>query len=117
MVVKLKAPESDACFDPKPEPDKGDEKVKKIIDTDPSSIVATTKLQREDPEDRKEEECLLHSKMWVKGYLLQFLIDRRSQKIVISEKVMKHLNLLTITHLQLYTIGWLKPGRDLSVCQ
>ena len=44
LVAKLKAPESDACSDPKPEPNKGDEKGKQIIDVDPSAIVATTKI-------------------------------------------------------------------------
>ena len=44
MVVKLKAPESDACSDPEPNPEKGYEKGQHIIDADPSAIVASTKL-------------------------------------------------------------------------
>ena len=40
----MKAPESDACPDPKSELDKGDEKGKKIIDADLGAIVSTTKL-------------------------------------------------------------------------
>ena len=67
LVVKLKAPKSDACFDPKPEPEKGDEKGNQIIDVDPNAIVSTTKLQREDLDDREEGERLFHSQMWVKG--------------------------------------------------
>ena len=61
MVAELKAPESDACSNPEPEPDKGDGKGKKNIDADPSAIVATTKLQREDLEDLEEGECIFHS--------------------------------------------------------
>ena len=117
MVVELKAPESYACSDPKPEADKGDEKGNKIIDTDPSAIFSTTKLKREDPEDREDGECIFHSQMWVKGSPLHFLIYSISQNIVISVEVVKRLDLLTITHLQLYTIGWLKPRRDLPVRQ
>ena len=44
LVVKLKAPESDAISDPELEPDKGNDKGKNIIDVDPSAIVATTKI-------------------------------------------------------------------------
>ena len=54
MVAELKAPESNAYPDPQLELDKGDDKGKHIIDADPISIVATTKLQREDPEDPEE---------------------------------------------------------------
>ena len=43
-MAELKAPESDACSDPELEPDKEDEKGKKIIDVDPSAIVSTAKL-------------------------------------------------------------------------
>ena len=74
LVAELKALESDACSDPEPELDKGDDKGKHIIDVDPSGFFATTKLQREDPEDPKEGERLFHSQMWVKGSQLQFLI-------------------------------------------
>jgi hypothetical protein len=53
--------------------------------------------------------------MWVKGSPLQFIVDRRSQKNLISVEVMKWLLLLTTTHPQPYTIGWLHQGRDLHV--
>ena len=62
--------ESDACSDSESEPDKGNDKGKKIIDAEPNSTIATTKIQKEEPEDPKEEECLFHSHMWVKGSLL-----------------------------------------------
>ena len=44
LVAKLKAPKSHARSDPEPEPDKGDEKGKQVIDVDPSAIFTTTKL-------------------------------------------------------------------------
>ena len=78
-MTELKAPESDACYDPEPEPKNGDEKWNQIIDADPSSIFAITKLQREDLEDPKEGERLFHSQMWVKGSPMQFLVDGGSQ--------------------------------------
>ena len=111
-MAELKLPESDAFFDPELEPDKGNDKGKQIIDADPSAIVATTKIQREDPE---EGECLFHSQMWVKGSPLQFLVDSGSQKNLIPVEFVKRLGLPTIAHPQPYTIGWLHPGRDLRI--
>ena len=64
LVVELKAPESDAYLNPESELDKGNDKGKKIVDMDPSSIVATTKIHREDPKDPEEGVCLFHSQMW-----------------------------------------------------
>jgi hypothetical protein len=43
---------------------------KQIIDAEPNATVATTKIQKEEPEDPEEAERLFHSKMWVKGSLL-----------------------------------------------
>ena len=60
LVAELKAPESDAFFDPELELDKANDKGKQIIDADPSAIVATTKIQGEDPKDPEEGECLFH---------------------------------------------------------
>ena len=79
-MAELKAPEADACSDPKPEPDKGDDKGEQIIDVDESAIFSTTKLQREDPEDPEEGECLFHSQMWVKGSPLQFLSIAKAKR-------------------------------------
>lgn len=67
LVAKLKASESDACSDSELEPDKGNDKEKKIIDAEPNTTVATTKIQKEEPEDPEEEERPFHSEMWVKG--------------------------------------------------
>ena len=57
----LNAPESDAFSDPESELDKGNDKGKKIVDENPSVIISTTKLQREDTKDLEEGECLFHS--------------------------------------------------------
>ena len=116
-MAELKAPELDEFSNLESEPDKGNDKGKQIIDVDPSAIVATTKLQREDPKDPEEGEHLFHSQMWVKGSPLQFLVDIGSQKNLISVEVLKRLVLPIIAHLQLYTIEWLHLGRDLCVRQ
>ena len=79
-MVELKAPESDAFSDPELELDKGNDKGKQIIDADPSAIVANTKLHREDTEDPEEGDFLFHSQMWVKGFPMKFLVDRRSEE-------------------------------------
>ena len=79
-MAELREPELDVFSNPKSEPDRGNDKGKKIIDADPSAIVATTKIQREDPYDPEEGECLFHSQMWVKGSPLQFLVNSGSQK-------------------------------------
>eukprot|EP00253_Pinus_taeda_P020035 PITA_20035 len=55
--------------------------------------------------------------MWVKGSLLQVIVDSRSQKNFILAKAVKWLGLLTTTHPQPYTIGWLHQGQDLHVSQ
>ena len=43
------------------EPDKGNDKWKPIIDAEPNTTIATMKIQKEEPEDPKEEERLFHS--------------------------------------------------------
>eukprot|EP00253_Pinus_taeda_P006356 PITA_06356 len=55
--------------------------------------------------------------MWVKGSLIQFIVDSGSQKNLISAEVVKRLGLPTTEHPQPYTIGWLHQGRDLRVSQ
>jgi hypothetical protein len=58
-VVEVKASESDAGSDSDLEPERG----RQIIDTKPSAIVATTKLQPGEPDEPEEGECLFHSQM------------------------------------------------------
>jgi len=61
LVAELKASESDACSDPEPKLDKGNGKWKKIIYVDPNATVATAKIQKNEPENPEEGECLFHS--------------------------------------------------------
>jgi len=116
-VVELKVSESDACSNSESELHKGNDKGKQIIDAEPNATVATTKIQKEEPEDLEEEERFFHSQMWVKGSPLQCIIDNRIQKNLISVEVVKRLGLPTTTHPQPYTIGWLHQGRVLHVSQ
>ena len=116
-MAKLKALKSYACYDSDSEPDKGNDKGKEIINVDPNTIIATMKIQKEEPKDLEEEERLFHSQMWVKGSLLQLIIDSESQKNLISEEVVKQMRLPPTTHPQPYTIEWLHQGRDLRMRQ
>jgi hypothetical protein len=77
------------------------------MDVEPNATIATTKIQKEELEDPEEVERLFHSKMWVKGSSLQFIVDSGSQKNLISVEVVKRLGLPTTAHPQPYTIGWL----------
>jgi hypothetical protein len=81
---------------------------------EPSSTIATTKLQPDEPDDPKEGECLFHSEMWVKGTPLHFIIDSGGQKNLISVEFVNWLALPTTSHPQPYTILWLHQGSDLT---
>ena len=70
--------QSDACSDSESETDKGNDKGNQIIDAVPNAIVATMKIQKEEPEDPEEAERLFHSQMWVKGSPLWFIVDNGS---------------------------------------
>jgi hypothetical protein len=48
--------------------------------------------------------------MWVKGTPLHFIADKKSQKNLILEEVIKKLDLLTTPHLHPYNIEWLHQG-------
>jgi hypothetical protein len=80
----LEASELDVCSESEPKPDKGNDRGKKIIDAECNATIATTKIQKEEPEDLEEAKRLFHSKMWVKGSQLQFIVNSRSQKNLIS---------------------------------
>jgi hypothetical protein len=90
---------------------------KRIINVEPSAMVATTKVQSSKPEEPEEGKSLFHSHMWVKGALIHFIVDNGSQKKLISVEVVKRLDLPTTPHLHPYTIGWLRQGRDICVSQ
>jgi len=98
LVAELKASESDACSDSEPEPDKGDGKGKQVINANPSAIVATPKIQKNELEEPEEGERLFHSQMWVKGSPMQFIVDGGSQKNLVSAEVVKRLGLPTTPH-------------------
>ena len=66
-MAELKASELDGCYESELEPNKGNDKGKTIIDVEPSATVATTKIQKIEPKDPEEGECLLHSQMWMKA--------------------------------------------------
>ena len=93
------------------------------MDAEPNATIATMMIQKEGPEDPEEEEHLFHSQMWVKGSLLQFIVDSGSQKnLILVEvaslvEVVKRLGLPTTTNAKPYTIGWLHQGHDLCMIQ
>jgi hypothetical protein len=113
LVAEIK----DKELNPDSESDSENNGKGQIIDTDPTAIVATATIQPEEPADPEEGEHLFHSQMWVKGTPLHFIVDSRSQKNLISAKVVKQLGLSTTPHPQPYNIGWLRQGRDLCVSQ
>jgi hypothetical protein len=111
LVVELKASESEEGSDSNSDPERGNW----IIDVEPNTIVATTKVQPSEPEESDEGERLLHSHMWVKGAPLHFIVNSGSQNNLISTKVIQQLNLSMTLHPHPYTIRWLHQGRDLCI--
>jgi hypothetical protein len=105
-VVEIKEKESN----PDLESDSENNGRRQIIDADPTTIVATTTIQPEEPIEIEEGEHLFHSHMCVKGTLFHFIVDSRSQKNLISTKVVKQLGLSTTPHPQPYNIRWLRRG-------
>jgi hypothetical protein len=73
-VAKVKAFESDAGFDSDSKSKKG----RRIIDTEPSATIATTKIQPGEPDEPEEGERLFHSQMWLKDTLLHFIVGSGS---------------------------------------
>jgi hypothetical protein len=112
-VAEVKASKLDVDSDSEPELERG----RQSIDMEPSATVSTTKLQPSEPDEPEEGEHLFHSKMWVKGTLLHFIVDSSRQKNLISAEVIKQLALPQFLHPQPYTIGWLCQGSDLRVSQ
>ena len=51
LVAEMRASKSDACSNFESKPKKGNEKGKQITDVEPSATIATTKIQKEEPED------------------------------------------------------------------
>jgi hypothetical protein len=112
-MVELKDSESEVDFDSESNPKGG----KWIIDVEPSATFTTTKVHSSEPDEPEEGERLFHSYIWEKGPLLHFIIDKSSQKNLISAEIVKQLELSTTSHPHPYTIGWIHQGRDLCVIQ
>jgi len=70
----VKASKSDVGFESESKLKKG----RQIIETEPSAIVATTKVLPSELDEPEEGECLFHSQMWVKGTPLHFIVDSSS---------------------------------------
>jgi hypothetical protein len=81
-VDELKETES------KPESDSDNKRIR-IIDVESVATFATTTINSEEPEDPEEGGHLFHSKMWVKGTPLHFIVDSGSRKNLISSEVIK----------------------------
>jgi hypothetical protein len=82
-----------------------------------SATIAATTMQPEKLEEPEDGEHLFYSWMWVKGTPLHFIVDRESQKNLISTEVVKRMKFPTIPHLQPYTIEWLSGGGDIYISQ
>jgi hypothetical protein len=79
-LVETKASYSDVDSNSDLEPDSNLEpnKVKQIIDVEPSVTITTTKVVPKELDEPKEREHLFHSHMWVKGTPLNFIVDKGS---------------------------------------
>jgi hypothetical protein len=105
-VVKVKDTESN----PDSESDPENIQNIQIIDAYPTSIITTTKIEPEESIYHEEGECLFHSRIWVKGTPLHFIVDNNSKKNIISAKVINQLGFSTTPRPQPYNIRWLHHG-------
>ena len=113
LVVEMKAFKSEVDSDSQ----SNSKWRKQIIDVEPSSTVATTKVLPSKPEELEEGECLFHSQMWVKVALIHYIIKNGSQKNLISVEVFQRLDFPLTPYPHSYTIDWLHQGRDLCVSE
>jgi hypothetical protein len=90
---------------------------RKISDANPTATVVIASIQPEEPIYSEEGELLFHLQMWVKGTPLHFIVDRESQKNLISAEVIKQLGLLTKQHPYPCNIELIFQGQDLCVSQ
>ena len=79
LVAEIKSSESDPDSDFEPNATTA-YNGREIIDVDPTSTIATTQIQLEDPEESEAEERLFHSQTWVKRIPLHFFVDNNNQK-------------------------------------
>jgi hypothetical protein len=75
-------------------------KGKHIIDVELTTTIAAKTIQLEEPKELQDEEHLFHSQMWVKGTPLHFIVERGSQKNLISANPVKRLKLPMMPHPQ-----------------
>jgi hypothetical protein len=68
-VLELKETE----LSPDSNSDSNSNKRIQIIDVEPTTTVATTTIQPEEPDDLEEGGLIFHSQMWVKGTSLHFI--------------------------------------------
>jgi hypothetical protein len=84
-----------------------------MIDAKPISTITTATIQPKELEDPEEGERFFHSQMWVNGNPMHFIVDRRSQKNLISSEVIEQLGLVKTLHLQpiiAQVVGWENPN-------
>jgi hypothetical protein len=79
-VVELK----ETNLIPNSDSDSYNNKMRHIIDVEPTATVATVTIQPKEPEDPEKGEHLFHSQMCVMGTPLHFIVDRSSHKNMIS---------------------------------
>ena len=60
-MAEIKDSKLDVYSDTESEPEKGNDRGKKIIDPDPNTTISTMKIQKEEQGDSEEEECIFHS--------------------------------------------------------
>jgi hypothetical protein len=90
-VDEVKDSESNVGFEYNSKLEKG----RQIIDAKPSANISTTKIHPVELDEPYEGECLFHLQTWVKGTLIHFIVDRGSQKNLISTEVVNRLALTT----------------------
>ena len=80
---------------------------RKIIDTDPTTTIATITIQLEELVDPGDGAHLFHSHMWVKENPLHYIIDDEIKKTMILTEIINILKLSRMEYPKPDTIGWL----------
>jgi hypothetical protein len=76
LVAELKEIESSLDSDS----DSDNNKMRQIIDAEPTATVMTAIIQLEELEDPEEGGRLFHSQMWVKGNALHFIVVAEARR-------------------------------------
>jgi hypothetical protein len=72
----MKPSESNEDYESQLEPERG----RYIIDVEPTTTVATTKLHPGEPDKPEEGDHLFHSQMWVKGTVITEISSAQGDK-------------------------------------